>query len=354
MKMFHRVQRSSSTYLDSSTFISTKRINNHYPKDVSLRRKYFTLLQSSSQQQQSPWTSGPSIPSPSSQPKHHHKTKAKFRIPMPQWNNSNSFLSSLSTPTSTTTNQNENSSDPAQNENKTLASPSELYETIFTLDLPEGKCVGLRLSTQYQESEIPTSLCPTQIQSNENHWIKQILHPEEVQYGMELPSEPARLTFFIGRLAMRTALTLASGCHVNGNNDKTDNGNDGQSCNDISIRYEDKKFVGGFIQLPTVTSLDHSILKDEHGRPQVPKGFIGSISHKKTTGVALISSVPDEIHTSMEAMASPPKIGIGVDIEQTFSRRKSIAKKILTKNELENLGKLKGITRDEEVLLRFR
>ncbi len=239
------------------------------------------------------------------------------------------------------------------------------FETLFTIDLPEGKCVGLQfLPTQYQ-----TSLCPSEITSTENHWIKQMLHPEEVQYGIDLPSETARLTFFIGRLAMRTALILSTSDNpsADGQTGSYTNGQVGdprgidRQYNDVSVEYEDRKF-GGFVQLPVVTNLDQSILKDKFGRPQVPKGFIGSISHKKTTGVALVNSIPisdDDLNpsskTTLSSSFSPtPKIGIGVDIEQTFSLRRSIAKKILTSNELENLGKLNGVTRDEEVLLRFR
>ena len=121
-----------------------------------------------------------------------------------------------------------------------------------------------------------------------------------------------------------------------------------QQCNEVDVGCEDRN-LSGFVKLPAVSNTEPSILKDEHGRPQVPKGYIGSISHKKTTGVALVNSVPDN-----HSVCSSPKIGIGVDIEQTFSRRRSIAKKVLTSNELENLGNVKGVTRDEEVLLRFR
>jgi len=220
------------------------------------------------------------------------------------------------------------------------------FETIFTLDLPEGKCVGLRINNPeiHQLPEASLSLHPTQIQNNSNHWIKQILHPHEVEYGIELPSNTARLTFFIGRLAMRTALTLISN-NYRTNTPITSNSNGNNTI--LVVEGEDRIF-GEFVQLPPVSTLDHSILKDSHGRPQVPKGFIGSISHKKTTGVALISDIEEN-----DKSITSQRIGIGVDIEQTFSRRRSIATKILTQNELNNLGRLRGITRDEEVLLRF-
>lgn len=219
------------------------------------------------------------------------------------------------------------------NNNNIPPTKKKEYETVFSLDVPEGKCVALRLSNPYQAKCLPTSLDPHQIQSNPNHWLRQTLHPEEIEYGCQLSSEPARISFFMGRLAMRTALTQAHGNYTT---------------ND-SWEYEDG--IGGFTQLPIVTSLDQSILKDEHGRPQVPQGFIGSISHKATTGVALISPIPAS-YDNQECQMTP-KIGIGVDIEQAFTRRRNIAKKILTPNELKDLGNLNGVTRDEEVLLRF-
>ena len=84
------------------------------------------------------------------------------------------------------------------------------YEHVFTIDLPEGKCVGLQLPSTPLPLNNPTSLNPDIIQGNENHWIRKFLHPDEVQFGIEMPSDSARNTFFIGRLAMRTALNLVA------------------------------------------------------------------------------------------------------------------------------------------------
>jgi Phosphopantetheinyl transferase component of siderophore synthetase len=206
-----------------------------------------------------------------------------------------------------------------------------MYEHLFSLDLPEGKCVGLRLTHPNQAPTVPTSLDPSQIRSNKNHWIKEILHPDEVEYGFQQPSESARITFFIGRLAMRTALAQMKDIDSH-----------------VSVEYEDR--LGGFTKLPVVSTNDQSILKDEHGRPKVPNGFIGSISHKQNTAVALVSTLPSG---NDQGIVASPTIGVGVDIEQSFTRRRNIAKKILTPNELDDLGKLEGVTRDEEVLLRF-
>jgi 4'-phosphopantetheinyl transferase EntD len=103
-------------------------------------------------------------------------------------------------------------------------------------------------------------------------------------------------------------------------------------------------------------------LKDVYGRPQIPLGFLGSISHKSCTGVALVTlsntSVSIQNHPLTDILTenvdSSVRKSVGVDIERTFSRRSSIAKKVLTPNEMKQLGKLENVTKDEEVLLRFR
>jgi len=212
---------------------------------------------------------------------------------------------------------------------------SDQYETVFCLDIPEGKCVCVQMKHPYQAPTVSTSLDSAQIETNEKHWIKQILHFEEVQYGREMPSDPNRLSFFMGRIAMRSALAI-----VGNNNNGIDVDN---------REYEDVEKSS--IKLPYVAKMDQSILKDEHGRPQVPIGYLGSISHKKNYGVALVT----EIKTGIEedGTVAPPKVGIGVDIERPFSRGKSIARKILTPNEIADLGGLSEVTSDEEVLLRF-
>ena len=94
----------------------------------------------------------------------------------------------------------------AAESNADHAVASSQYSNLFSFDLPEGKCVGLRLSNPNQAPTVATSLDPRQIESNSSHWIKKMLHPDEVKYGFEQPSENARMTFYIGRLAMRTAL----------------------------------------------------------------------------------------------------------------------------------------------------
>ena len=191
--------------------------------------------------------------------------------------------------------------------------PKQYWEKAFSIDLPEGKCVGLRFIPLPPSD--PNSMNAKQIRSNADHWLRQYLHPKEIEYGLEkLVSETTRNNFFLGRLAMRTALK------------ELDRG----KTNTDDYHYDD---------LPKLSNLDDAILKDEYGRPTVPDNFLGSISHKITTGVALVSFSNSTSDIIQENKASP-RLGVGVDIEQTQSRRRSIAKKVLTENELSDLGKI--------------
>lgn len=153
------------------------------------------------------------------------------------------------------------------------------WKTLFDLELPEGRCVGLQLNDDLNPSGLD-ALSPESISSAE-HWIHACLHPAEVAYGTSQPSDVARTTFYLGRLAMRQ-----------------------------------------------LVDTQDSILKDSQGRPMLPMGYIGSISHKKNMGVALISKTVDAYS------------GVGVDIERSFSSRKSIANRVLTERERNELGRI--------------
>jgi len=173
------------------------------------------------------------------------------------------------------------------------------YECIFDIQVPEGHCVGLRLPEIPEDH--PDALVSKQIilQSANNephHWIYDHLHTDEIQYGLEL-GRKTQASFWIGRMAMREALSELAPCSVS----------------------------------------TRSILKDAHGRPQLPPGFLGSISHKRNTGVALVApAVKDYCTSSNESL----RIGIGVDIEESTPKRRSVARKVLTPNEQKNLGLL--------------
>jgi 4'-phosphopantetheinyl transferase N-terminal domain len=157
---------------------------------------------------------------------------------------------------------------------------------LFDLELPEGRCVGVQLENSHDF----VSKHAMQM-SHGNHWLWAQLHPQEIAYGMEIPSGKARQSFFLGRLAMRRAL------------DMTYNNSTLSSC---------------------------ILLKDEYGRPIVPAGYLGSISHKGSAGVALVAK---------DVPAGGRRLGIGVDIERSVSRSKtSVARRVLTLREQEGLG----------------
>jgi 4'-phosphopantetheinyl transferase EntD len=180
------------------------------------------------------------------------------------------------------------------------------YDRLFDIRLPEGRCVGLQLHELSEDD--PNGLTPkaildpdhTNTNTNTNHhWLHSLLHPEEVAYGMDRSCSNARESFFLGRLAMRQALGFG----------------------------------------PHHVQTTDAILKDEYGRPAVPTGFLGSISHKRGTGVALVA-VDDSVSTESYTAGSP-RLGIGIDLEQICSQGKSsIARKVLTKREIENLGQI--------------
>ncbi len=244
---------------------------------------------------------------------------------------------------------------PKSSLNTNVDANSSHYETLFSLILPEGRCVGLKLN--YDPNQPTNSISPIdpiEIQKEDNHWIKQILHPDEVQYGIDLKHDHQRVPFFIGRMAMRTALEQIKDLGIDEDTPAQAEKREDKRCKKFTNTHTTFNTVtNGHIEtaLPIVSKREESILKDEYGRPRVPKGFMGSISHKKTTGVAIVNTIPNDNETG--GNDTLPRIGIGVDIEYRFSKGRSIAKRILTPNEIQDLGKLDGMTDEEEVMLRF-
>jgi 4'-phosphopantetheinyl transferase EntD len=154
---------------------------------------------------------------------------------------------------------------------------------IFDLVLPEGRCVGLTFIDH--DCQLEDAMQRDSLQA-QDHWINDFLHEDEVRYACSMAgaSPMNRLSFILGRMAMRTIL-------------KDDASNS-------------------------------PILKDAHGRPTLPDGYLGSISHKQTTAVALVAQYD---HTDS-------KMGIGIDLEYVTESKAKIATRVLTKAEMENLG----------------
>jgi len=187
------------------------------------------------------------------------------------------------------------------------------YEKIFDVHLPEGRCVGVRinhliaLDADSSSSSSSSSFNTTATSSTNTSttavfapWVYEVLHPLEVQYAGQIPSETTRKSFVGGRLALRQAME----CQIH----------------------------------------DCVILKDTYGRPNIPPSFRGSISHKGDVAVAMVAPTTAEGETDW---------AIGVDLEVRQKGHSRIGSRILTKSEQNNLGLVDGICAEEEVLLRF-
>ena len=103
-----------------------------------------------------------------------------------------------------------------------------------------------------------------------------------------------------------------------------------------------ESFLLGRLALRQMIDTSQPILRTEHGAPDIPSGWMASVSHMRDVGVALVA--PAE-----------PNVYVGVDVELQSSRR-NIARKILTEREQGELGKLEASARDvcSERLTDFR
>ena len=209
-----------------------------------------------------------------------------------------------------------------------------IWDQFCDLDVPEGRVVGLTLK-EFDEDD-PDSLeqliinnsinhnnnCSSSI--SKSHWIHSVLHPDEVTYVIkEMTSSLVhRETFIIGRVAIREALKRFGVSTADGRVGASSSSSRNKS--DLGEQHHETPSPGS---IPP-------ILKDEYGRPTMPKGYLGSISHKDRTGVGIVASVgspPGDI---------PPKFGIGIDLERTTNSRRNIARRVLTQREIESLGQI--------------
>ena len=199
---------------------------------------------------------------------------------------------------------------------------SELDVDWFRVRVPEGLCIGITLNDNQVDSGTKnktrgiTSTFSADIIANPLHWARKILHPREVAHARSIQSDATRNTFVLGRLAMREGL-----------------------CESVVKRsissesHDDGKYVPYLIcsKNQLILPLAKPILKDEHGRPDIPDGFIGSISHKQSTGIALVAK---------HDIKAGPRTSIGIDIERCDRGSSRIAKRILTPLERSELGQL--------------
>jgi 4'-phosphopantetheinyl transferase EntD len=259
------------------------------------------------------------------------------------------------------------------------------YENFIDLELPEGRCIGLKLLDlpaghpdeltkeailRYSNTQSAYSMLTIEGEedyvslddiSNSNHdssttsttdrehrnngkklhWIYEKLHIDEVNYGLSKVKDSIKNQncFWLGRLAMREGLRLIAAQQQLQQKER----------HEAAIGAESAKILSD----KCIQSI--SILKDEYGRPRVPNGYLGSISHKEAIGVALISSssstsiynnqLPlqpsaDDKTTMNKSTNNVIRRSVGIDIEKRQSTRKSIGRKVLTPYELNDLGQI--------------
>jgi 4'-phosphopantetheinyl transferase N-terminal domain len=230
-------------------------------------------------------------------------------------------------------------------------------ERVVDLAAPEGRCIGYAVPASEDDSRNnhndaepakggPShSLSSVAALQSPRHWIREYLHPREVDFAMEQPSGVGRTSFLLGRLALRQALESVSriGDHDNAHSPATG------TTTTVPFRSSWHEFA------------DCVLLKDAHGRPNVPRGYLGSVSHKKNVAVALVARDGGNADGSNLARAppphdstKPPTHGVGVDLEAAAPRNKiSIARKVLTAEEIDALGNVPVCTTVEHLLFRW-
>ena len=206
----------------------------------------------------------------------------------------------------------------------------------FTLNLPEGVCVGVTTAVEYQskESDAPEILS-----------LSSALHDEEYDWGREnMISDASRTSFYLGRISLRSSMYEMLSKQ---NNEESD---------EIWEQVH-----------------NNPIRKDNFGRPILPNTVLGSISHKCEYAVGLSRLCHDGTSCSTtdsksmhikwreECRIFPEEedeesitmsgsgltnlssvVGIGVDIERIHDdRSKKIQRKVLTEQERNELGALK-------------
>lgn len=107
--------------------------------------------------------------------------------------------------------------------------------------------------------------------------------------------------------------------------------------------YRQVQFVGGRLAmqgaLRQLGAPQEPVLQTDRGAPVLPRGFVGSVSHKRTIAVAMV--------------ARSNGGSLGVDIEEYGPARPRIEDRILTPTEIEAIAHLSGEPRWIATLIRF-
>jgi hypothetical protein len=208
------------------------------------------------------------------------------------------------------------------------------FSQLFRFQLPEGYCVGISL--RFLPLESTSSLAQQEQDQLQRHWLHSYLHPEEISFGYKLKEGAARSTFFLGRLAIRHALFYCNFDDTKSSSTELYSSEIQQYNFALSATPSSKNSsLKNAVYAPVLHETpSFSILKDKHGRPELPRGFLGSISHKDNIGVALVALIDNAKNKG------DTREGIGIDIEKCEPRSSRIARRVLTPREVESLGHL--------------
>jgi len=170
-----------------------------------------------------------------------------------------------------------------------------LFERVFALDLPHGRCVGVALPKSDATSHALVSA------------VVAALPEAERQHAETLP-EARRASWVGGRIALRAALV------------------------DLGVD-------GG------------AILSTPRGAPRLPGSVRGSISHKESLAVGLAARA--EAGPGAGAGAGAGAWHIGIDIERIAPAKLDISKRVLRPEELARLPPPEDPRRIEELAFAF-
>jgi enterobactin synthetase component D len=166
-----------------------------------------------------------------------------------------------------------------------------LFEPLFHLDLPHGRCVGVALPGNGDaDGPLPPS-------------VRAVLAAEETRHVDTLPAS-RRASWAGGRIALRAALA------------------------DLSLALDVALEVGPILGTP-------------RGAPLLPEGVRGSISHKEGLAVALAAD------------AAAGDWQLGVDLERVVAGRIDIAQRVLRPEERARLPPPDDPDRVEELVFLF-
>jgi enterobactin synthetase component D len=91
-----------------------------------------------------------------------------------------------------------------------------------------------------------------------------------------------------------------------------------------------REMIAGRSAMRSALGMNVSVLRDDRGAPQLPEGWVGSISHKGSRAAALVARAGEGF--------------VGIDIERAESSRQAIESRIMTPREQSALRDRREVT----------